>query len=313
MKSLKVFIAISLLMVGVAPAVVHAQNKKIRKSDKVIRAVENKKNEELDKESDKVVQEAIDGVMLTKKAYQLLDQDKSTEAKKGIVKALSEIDAAISANQGIDLLPIKADVQVLMGVYDLPTAIARKDTALEVLNSGDVQTARVLLNPMVDEIDVDIVSIPIAAYKGKLNDALGHLENNKKWEARQNLREALSLFILNTEVIPIPLVEADALIDEAVGVEKTDKKKAVELLEQANDALSLSDVLGYTTKEDKYLGDKIHKENKKLSKFKHRQMKEKMVKKIDDFGNKIKDGTSDIHKKMIGQINKIKEKLSSKK
>ncbi|VAW13491.1 hypothetical protein MNBD_BACTEROID05-783 [hydrothermal vent metagenome] len=313
MKLLRVFILLSMFTVGAISSVVQAQNQQTSKNDKVIKAVEKKKTQELDEESDKVVREALDGVILTKKAYQLLDQDKSSKAKEIIIQSLSKIDAAIEANQDVILLPIEADVQVLMGVYDLSTAIGRKEAALESLNLGNLQAARALLTPMVDEIDVEVVSIPIIAYKRKLNDALGYLENSKKWEARQSLKEALSLFILTKEVLPIPLVEAEALIDEAVITETTDKQKAVELLEQANDALSLVAVLGYTTKEDKELWDQLRKENKKLSKFKHRQMKKNMSKKINALGDKIKDGTSEVHKKMTDQINKIKEKLSFKK
>lgn len=312
MKSLRVLLSISMLMVGITPAVVQAQNKQLQKSDKVIKAVAAKKDEELNKELKSVVQEALNGVVLTQKAYQLLDQNKADDAKDTIVKALGEIDAAISSNKGIDFLPIEANVQILAGVYDLPTAIGRRDAALEVLGLGDVQTARALLTPMVDEIDVEVVSLPIDTYKQKLNEAIGFLGNDKKWEARESLRMALSLAVVTVDVIPIPLIEAEAYIDDAIEAEKSDKGKAVELLKQANEALSLAAVLGYENKETKAVRDNVSKENKKLKKFKHQQLEDKVLKKVHNFEDSIKDGTSDMHKKINEQITKIKEKLSSK-
>ena len=215
-------------------------------------------------------------------------------------------------NQDISLLPIEANINVLVGVYDLPTAIAQRDAALEVLSMGDVQSARALLSPMVDEIDLNIISIPVITYKEKLNDALGYLENDKKWEARQSLKEALSLFVLNTEVIPIPVIEAEVLVDEAIVAEKTDQQKAVDLLKEADNALSLAAVLGYTTKENSALVDKIKKENKKLRKYEHSQIKKNILHKINDLSDKIKNGTSDVQNKMKNVIDTIKEKLSLK-
>lgn len=311
MKTLHLMCAVSLIFAGVTPGVALAQTQDTPPGQGVVDAVQKKKAEELDKETSRIVQEAVDGIKLTRAAYDLLDQDNTAEAKDRIVEALGKIDAAIQANPDTALLPVEADVQVLMGVNDLRTAMQHKAAAAEVLAMNNVQAARALLAPMIDEVDIQVLSVPVSDYKVKLNAALGQLQNNKKWEARQSLRDALSLFILDTDVIPVPTIHAEALIDEAIVAAKTDNDQATQLLQQANDALALSTVLGYSTDADNTLKAEIHSEHKKLSQFKHKQMKEEMLTKINNLETKIKDSTSDWTQTMHDQITKIRDKLAS--
>ncbi|MCA9402711.1 MAG: YfdX family protein [Candidatus Omnitrophica bacterium] len=311
MKTFELICAISILLTGLSPQVAAAQNPEKSDDQRVSHAVQKKKTEELERETARIVDEAVDGIKLTRTAYQLLEEDKPDEAKDEITRALGKINAAIAANPELTMLPVQADVQIMMGINDLTTAMQHKAAAQDVLAMENVQAARALLAPMVDEVDVEVLSVPVLTYKNKLNAALGLLENGEKWEARRSLREALSMFVIDTEVIPIPTITAEALIDEAIVAEKTDRAQAVKLLQEANDALTLSAVLGYNTDADNDLRAQIHSQNKKLSRLKHEQMKEEMLSKINGLQTKIKNSASEWKENLDDQIGRLKDKLGS--
>lgn len=282
------------------------------KNEKTLIALENKKNEVLNSKKSTIIHEALDGVFLTQKAYEALDADRPEQSQKIIISALKQINAAIVNNKELEFVPIKADVQVLMGVFDLEGATLLKDEALTELNNGNVQTARALLTPLVDEIDIEVASIPIELYKTKLTEALGYLKNNKKWEARNSMREALELFVLDTDIIPIPLVEAEILIDESTSLESSNLTQSLKLLEEAQKDLELNAVLGYENTKDNVLWNQIQQEGKKIGHAQHIQMKEALKKKISTLEKRFENGTNDLEKKAFSVIQKIKTHLSFK-
>ena len=70
-KLLTIFTASIFLLSSliVTPCVI-AQNQKVQKDDKMMNAIAKKKNEVLDRGTANVIQQAVNGVLMTKEAYQ---------------------------------------------------------------------------------------------------------------------------------------------------------------------------------------------------------------------------------------------------
>ncbi len=254
------------------------------------RAVEKEKKkaahikEELNKK-------AIKAVADTYKVLDLLNQKKTKEALDLLKKVIGEMEIILTVNKNISLIPINS-YTVVVDTDLSPKEISKKISEVKTkLNHGDIQGARNLLDTLQSEIDIVIENLPLATYPDAMKLASKYIINGKIDEAKSILQIALNSMVVKKIVIPIPLVRASDLIDEASKVSKTNKEQALKYLNEAKKQLRLARILGYGKDDQKVYSDlqeridSIKKEIK--GKNKAAKMFEELMKKLKEFKKKL--------------------------
>ncbi len=132
---------------------------------------------------------------------------------------------------------------------------------------GKVQKARRLLDTLQSEIDIVTVNLPLVSYPQALKLAAKYINEGKTKEAHEVLEMALSTLVQNEIVIPLPILKAQALIEAASKIAKSDRTQALKHLEAAREELKIAKALGYTSGSDttyKALDEAIEKIEKEV-------------------------------------------------
>ncbi len=221
-------------------------------SDKAVTAHEQAQKSMLDK----INKDVLAGYQSVIKAMRLLQKNKDKDALEQLQAATGKFDVALAANPDLGLVSIDSDVSVhaLITTPDL----VREDTktAIKLLKDQQVQMARTLLEPMRDEMVISQVYLPMATYPDAIKLASKYLVDKKKDKALETLDTALSTLVIKKTIIPLALIRAESLIQDAADLNKETKKdKAKQLLDAAAEQLEIATVLGYTQKDSKAYDD----------------------------------------------------------
>ena len=234
----------------------------------------------------KLVDEAIDSLEFAQDALLALDKKDAKQATEKIEKAIGKLEVILSAKDAPKFLPINnvVKVQEFMGTSkDIDIAV---ETAKDLLSEGKVQQARALILPLVSEIDITTVSLPLVSYPDALKLAAKYIHDEKLDKAKEVLGIALSTFAEVTHIVPIPLFESTELINSASRIAKEDKERALKYLDAASDALDIAEKLGYVSKSTTSY-NVLHEEIKKVQKeIKGKNEAEKF---FDSLSEKLKD------------------------
>jgi len=253
-------------------------------------AVSNAKSDAVANQQ-KLVQEAIDSLKASHEALMALDQGDKEAALKDIEKALGKLEVILSANEAPKLLPIKSFVTVNEFVGTSEGIKATVKLTKELLDAGKVQLARKMLAPLVSEIDITTVSLPLVSYPDALKLASTYIHSNKVEMAKEVLAIALNTFDETTVIVPIPLLKATDLIAAASDIAQKDKEKAILYLEAASESLKVAKELGYVSKSEttyKMLQDKIDEIKTEIrGKNKAGKLFDSLKEKLADFKKKV--------------------------
>ncbi len=240
----------------------------------------------------KLVKEAIDSLHLTAKTLADLDKNDIKSAKSDLEKALGKLEVILSAKNAPKLLPIESSVKSVDFIGTKDDIKSTIKSVQKLLKENKVQDARVLLNTLQSEIDVTVVSLPLATYPDALKLAASYIHDGKIEKAKGVLEIALSTFDSVTHIIPLPLIKATDLIAVSQLLAKDGKKdEAIKYLSVAQEQLDIAKELGYVSKSDttyESLAKEI-KEIQKEIKGKNEAQKlfDKLKKNLKDFKEKI--------------------------
>ena len=176
------------------------------------------------KGADKVIDEALAALDATTEAITALDQGKQDEALAAIEKALGKLDVVLAMDEKISLAPV--DVRsVILDITATPEEIRKaRAEVLRLLKEGQMQRARRLLGSLASEVDIITTYLPLGSYPLALRSAAALIKDDKPEDAKAVLAGALGTLVEIQTAIPIPLMEAQALIDEAKKLaEKADR------------------------------------------------------------------------------------------
>ncbi|NPA50515.1 MAG: YfdX family protein, partial [Epsilonproteobacteria bacterium] len=222
-KTLLVLLASSLL--------VNANNYK-EASKKELISKEIKKHSNDLKDSPKAVGIAMQETI---KALALIQQNKLKDAQKILEDAYAKFNKVLKNNPKLTLIPLDEEIMVFQIEGDSKTIKKAIDLSLNLLKNYDTQVARDILMPLKDEIDINIISLPMNLYPKAIKEAIEALKKDNKNLAINNLKKAFSTLLLTRAVIPIPLLIAQDLIKGASTINDNDKEKAIALLQKAKD------------------------------------------------------------------------------
>ena len=237
-----------------------------------------------------VVKEAVQAVALTHDVIAALDRNDTKSAKASLEKAIGKLEVVLAAPNAPAMLPIDGTIRSVEYLGTAKDVKAQVKAVEELLDDGKVQEARALLSTLQSEIDIVTVSLPLISYPNALKLAAKYLNESKVQEAKEVLLMALGTFAQSQIVIPVPLLKAQALIEEASAVAKKDKAAALGHLSAAREQLKLAKALGYVSGSDttyKMLDDSIEKIEKEI-KGKNRAEKlfDDLIAKLREFKEK---------------------------
>ena len=239
----------------------------------------------------KLVQEAIESLKYTQSAVIDLEHKDAKKATEDLEKAIGKLEVILAAKDAPKLLPVNNVIRVQEFVGTSADVDVALKTVKKLLDDGKVQEARALMIPLVSEIDITTVSLPLASYPDALKLAAKYVHDNKPEKAKEVLYIALSTFSEVTEVVPIPLLESTDLIAAASRIAKEDKDLAIKYLDGANEALNVAEKLGYVSKSEttyKMLHEKIEEVKKEIKgKNKAEKLFESLAEKLKEFKSKI--------------------------
>lgn len=210
-------------------------------------ALSNAKNDAKDSQV-KLVKEAVNSLKDAHEALVLLEKKDKENAVKKLESALGKLEVILASKKVPEQLPIDSVVRIKEYVgtsKDIDTAV---NMARTLLNKNKVQEARTVLMPLVSQIDVTTVSLPLGSYPDALKLAAKYVHSDELEKAKDVLGIALSTFASVTEVVPIPLIKASDLIAASSVIAKEDKNRALRYLDAASESLKVAHKLGYVSK-----------------------------------------------------------------
>ncbi len=211
----------------------------------------------------RLVREAVNAVEETKQAIAAIEKNDRQTAIRAIEQAVGELDIILARDPDLALLPTDYEVAVVnMALEDKKTIRGVRREIKKAINYGYFSVARRLLNSLKSEICVIVTNLPLASYPDALKQAVRLLDEDKSEAAKEVLELALSTFVIEEEYLPIPLLKAHRLIEDASA--KSDRDQAMQLLADARTQIKLSQELGYAEADVEY--DELKTELRNLEK-----------------------------------------------
>ena len=248
-------------------------------------------------QSTQLIKEAIRAIQYTQDALIYLNNKKTNKAKESLKKAVGELAVVLNSPNAPYLLPVDVQINAYQFVGDVKKIKTLTSQAKDLLKENKIPQAREILNSLKSEIDIKTVNLPLATYPAALNLAIKYINEGKVKEAKDVLAMALSTLVEVDNIIPIPLIKAQALAEEASKIVKKDKKQALKYLAEAKHQLVIAEALGYTSTSDttyKMLKDEITKLESEINKgHKTASIFSDLINKLKEFKEKA---ISVIHK-----------------
>ena len=205
-------------------------------------------------------QDAIDSIQQTEKAIADIAENKKADALADIERATGKINILLARNPASAAIPV--DVQVVV-IDAAPTELKQIDhivqLATDATKDKDLPAARILLASVISELRIRTTSVPLATYPEALRRAAQLLDQGKNQDAGGVLLTALNTLVIVDHVVPVPLILAQAAIDQANAQRQNNKQLALTLLESAQNEMIRSRHLGYLSDDAEYkaLDDEI--------------------------------------------------------
>ena len=203
-----------------------------------------------------LLQDAQSALVQTRIALAALDNGDRKTALSALEQATGKLDLVVSRDPKLALAPIEVNTAIL-DLYATPDTVKRvANEAGDDLSNGQVQLARLLVTPLASEADTHVVGIPLATYPAAIKAVAPLIDAGKTEQARAALQAALNTVVIETYVIPLPKIRAQALLQQAEQVAanasrtQDDNQKLHGLIEATRTEIQLAEALGYGTKDD---------------------------------------------------------------
>jgi len=197
--------------------------------------------DKFDKNSDKIVMT----LHKTFKALSALQFGKDKEALKLLKEADKEFSEILKKNPDLKLIPVENRVELFAfagSVKDIKVAL---DSAVKLIKHHKTQSARDILIPLKDEMDITTLYLPMQTYPDVIKSAIKKLEKGEKQAAFATLVEGMDTIVGEQVAIPLSFLMAQDLIQTASQLDKNKKDEALKLLSMASNELEKSVLLGY--------------------------------------------------------------------
>ena len=235
---------------------------------------DNKGKEAIQKEREKLVQEAVTALKETEHALKALRENKASEALNALSTVIGKLEIIVARDPELKFVPVDVEVTSIDIVANEENIEEQIKEALEdvreFLDQGEVQKARRLLSSLASELVITTYSLPLATYPDAIKAIVPLIDKGKVEEAKQALVAVLdTLVVTNRIVIPLPVLRAEAFVKRAEKLAQELETSAIKSAESTTKEaeqssapptkeLRLAEVLGYGMEEKQY--DKLHEQ-----------------------------------------------------
>lgn len=192
----------------------------------------------------------------THNALAALDRGDKASALSALERASGKLDLVISRDPKLAFAPINVTTTVF-DLYATPDTVKRVvQESKDDLSREQVQQARYLIINLASEADTHVLEIPLASYPSAIKAVAPLIDAGKTEEAEAALEAALNTLVVDTFVIPLPRVRAEALLQQAEQLSSkasrtsADDQRLHNLLNATRTQIQLAEALGYGTKDD---------------------------------------------------------------
>jgi YfdX protein len=204
-----------------------------------------------------VINEARDSVLGTQKALIALEKNNTKEALSILQDVSKKLDTVLAKNPDLALVPADIEADVIDFEGDAATIKKELKQADDLLDGGKPQGARQILAKLASEMRITTFNVPLGTFPSAIKNAIALIDAGKTNEAALALDEVLNTLVEVTEIIPLPILRAEALLTEASVLEHKEdmskEKSRAEVLKYADAAkekLKIGELLGYGGKDD---------------------------------------------------------------
>lgn len=216
--------------------------------------VQSEAQEEIKKQQRRFVKEALNCITETNETLKSLASGKMKEAKKQMHQAMLQAKNTLKNNPNVHYVPVNISVSSNNFVTSIQQADQLLTEAKKSLSNGGYQKASSVLNKLKSEIDITTINMLFSNYPSGLAKADSLLNAKKTTDAENILYGLLNSLQITQVVLPLPVLRAEALINQAktVADQNKDEGKIVNLLENANYQLLLAKEMGYGSFDQEY-------------------------------------------------------------
>ena len=196
----------------------------------------------------KLVAEAVAAVKETHAALEALEKEDTQAALAALERATGKLNILLARSPELELVPIDSHVEIIDVLDDLDSIEKTREKVLDLIEAGQIQQARVLIDDLASEIAFNITNLPLVTYPTELAAIAPLIDAGKIDEAKAALRDLLSTLVVTREAIPLPVLRAELTLDEAEKLVKKgdpDKKRVQNMLEEVRRQLRMAEALGY--------------------------------------------------------------------
>jgi hypothetical protein len=200
--------------------------------------------------------DAVLALDATRNALTALDKGDKDAALAALERASGKLDVVVSRDPKLAFAPVEVTTSIF-DLYATPDAV--KDVIKEAkddLSNNQVQRARYLVTDLASEADTHVVEIPLATYPAAIKAVAPLIDAGKMQEAKNALEAALNTLVIETYVVPLPRVRAEALLQQAEQLAtksnrtQDDNRKVRHFLDATRTEIQLAEALGYGTKDN---------------------------------------------------------------
>ncbi|MDD5494115.1 MAG: YfdX family protein [Dehalococcoidia bacterium] len=215
------------------------------------------KRKVLNEKNQQIASEARDSVSGTQQALRDLEKNNPKAARAILQEVSKKLTTILAKNPDLEL--VSADIEADIFDFEGDANAIKKEIkqADDLLDTGKLQSARQILSGLGSEMRITTLSIPLSTFPVAIENAVALIDAGNTTEAASVLDEVLNTLVERTEIIPLPILRAEALLTEASKVEhKEDMSKeksraeVLKLADAAKEKLKVAELLGYGGKKD---------------------------------------------------------------
>jgi len=255
-------------------------------------------NSKFDKSSNAIVV----ALHKTFKALSSLQFGKDKEALKLLKEADKDFENILKKDPNLKLIPVENQVELFAFAGSSKDIKIALDSAVSLIKHHKTQSARDILIPLKDEMDITTMYIPMQTYPAVIKKSISELEKGDKKMAFATLVDGMNTIVGEKVVIPLSFLMSQDLIVEASQLDKNKKDEALKLLKMASDELDKSVLLGYAdenTKAYKSLQSAIKNLEKEIKgKNKVEKLYENLKNDFKSFIDKVRGKKESVNKLM---------------
>jgi hypothetical protein len=217
--------------------------------------VEQEKSKAEEKAEDTLVSEAQEAVQETQKAIASIEKGNKQDALKALELATGKLDLVLARQPELGFVPLESKVDIIsLAPSDLDAVKKIRKQVKQAIRKDELVKARALLDNLASELRITTVNLPLATYPVAMQEAAQLLDRDEFEQAKGILQTALSTLFVAEKQSPLPVIKAQALIDEADSLIQIDGHEEIvqSLLAEARNELKFAQELGYGDRDREY-------------------------------------------------------------